>query len=79
MDTDDKESLRGETLLKAIEEDKSKGKIPFCVIATLGTTACCSFDNIQEIGSICREHGKVNKVFLSMGNFLGNLSDISLI
>ena len=34
-----------------------KGLVPFCVVATLGTTNCCSFDNILEIGKVCQENG----------------------
>ena len=29
--------------------------IPFFVSTTLGTTSCCSFDAISEIGRICQE------------------------
>ena len=47
-------SLRGSALQKAIEEDKEKGFIPFFVVATLGTTNTCSFDNLKEIGEICK-------------------------
>ena len=54
-------SLRGEKLIEAIAEDKAKGLIPFCVIATLGTTACLAFDNILELGPICQNE----KVYLS--------------
>ena len=50
-------SLRGDILAKAIAEDKAKGLKPFCVIATLGTTNCCSFDNVLEIGKVCQENG----------------------
>ena len=42
-------------MAKAIAEDKAKGLIPFFVVATLGTTNCCSFDNILEIGKICQD------------------------
>ena len=45
-------SLRGETLERAMAEDRAKGLIPFCVIATLGTTSCCSYDNIKELGRV---------------------------
>jgi len=48
-------SLRGETLQKAIEEDKKSGKIPFYVCATMGTTYCTSNDNLEEIGLICKK------------------------
>ena len=48
-------------MIEAIAEDKAKGLIPFCVIATLGTTACLAFDNILELGPICQRE----KVYLS--------------
>ncbi|XP_067659502.1 aromatic-L-amino-acid decarboxylase-like [Haliotis asinina] len=53
LDVDEKYSLRGQVLDNAIEEDRRLGLIPFFVCGTLGTTACCSFDNIQEIGEVC--------------------------
>ncbi|KAL4220829.1 decarboxylase [Mactra antiquata] len=42
LDVDENYSLRGYTLERAIE-----------VCATLGTTGCCSFDNVQEVGEVC--------------------------
>jgi aromatic-L-amino-acid decarboxylase len=42
-----------EKLKEAIEEDKKKGWLPCCVVATVGTTSTTSVDNIDEIGSIC--------------------------
>ncbi|XP_076643376.1 aromatic-L-amino-acid decarboxylase [Halictus rubicundus] len=56
LPTDEKCSFRGETLLKAIKEDLEKGLIPFYVVATLGTTGTCAFDNLEELGPICNEH-----------------------
>ncbi|KAK7473657.1 hypothetical protein BaRGS_00035135 [Batillaria attramentaria] len=57
LESDDQFCLRGETLRRAIEEDKAKGYIPFFVIvcATLGTTGSCAFDNIKELGPICQK------------------------
>ena len=55
LETDGNYSLRGETLAKAIHEDRRLGFIPFCCIATLGTTGSCAFDNLEEIGKICNE------------------------
>ncbi|RNA27256.1 dopa decarboxylase, partial [Brachionus plicatilis] len=52
---DEKYSLRGLKLSEAIEDDKKNGLIPFFVCATLGTTSICSYDNVQEIGPICRD------------------------
>ncbi|XP_017768244.1 PREDICTED: aromatic-L-amino-acid decarboxylase-like [Nicrophorus vespilloides] len=54
LDPDENCSLRGETLRKAMEEDEAAGLVPFFVSTTLGSTACCSFDNLVEIGPICR-------------------------
>ncbi|CAF1251766.1 unnamed protein product [Rotaria sordida] len=47
-------SLRGKTLEECIRADKEKGLIPFLVSGTLGTTSCCSYDNLEEIGEICQ-------------------------
>lgn len=57
LDTDDKRRFRGDTLEKAIKEDKAKGLIPFFVFASLGTTAYCSCDVIHEIGPVCKSFG----------------------
>ena len=56
LPADEKCSLRGETLLRAIKEDIEAGLIPCYVVATLGTTGTCAFDNLDEIGPICNEN-----------------------
>ncbi|XP_058037673.1 aromatic-L-amino-acid decarboxylase [Ahaetulla prasina] len=53
--TDDSFSARGSALRKIIDADKAAGLIPFFLCATLGTTTCCSFDNLLELGPICNE------------------------
>ena len=35
---------------KAMESDMENGLYPFFVSTTLGTTGCCAFDNLTEIG-----------------------------
>ena len=55
LPSDENLSLRGETLRKAIEKDKKDGLIPFFVCDTLGTTGACAFDNLEEIGPICKQ------------------------
>ncbi|KAH9518894.1 Tyrosine decarboxylase [Bulinus truncatus] len=57
LDVDENYSLRGHVLEDAIEEDKKLGLIPFFVCATLGTTACCSFDNLSELGEVASRQG----------------------
>ncbi|CAH1792589.1 unnamed protein product [Owenia fusiformis] len=57
LPTDDNNSLRGDILQEAINKDKAMGHIPCFVCATLGTTNCCAFDNIKELGPICEKEG----------------------
>ncbi|XP_037793821.1 LOW QUALITY PROTEIN: aromatic-L-amino-acid decarboxylase-like [Penaeus monodon] len=57
LEPDENQSLRGSTLQQVMEEDRAMGLIPFYVEATLGTTSCCSFDNLAEIGPVCEEYG----------------------
>ncbi len=42
-------------LNEAIENDISEGLIPFCVIATVGTTSTTSIDPVKEIVKICKD------------------------
>ena len=69
LDTDENFSLRGETLENAIKEDRRNGLVPFFVACTLGTTAVCSFDNLNEIGTVCNRE----KIYLHVdGAYAGN-------
>jgi aromatic-L-amino-acid decarboxylase len=43
-------------LAAAVEEDKRNGYLPFCVVATVGTTSTSSIDPVPEIVPICEEH-----------------------
>uniref|UniRef100_A0A8C2WNT5 Histidine decarboxylase n=1 Tax=Cyclopterus lumpus TaxID=8103 RepID=A0A8C2WNT5_CYCLU len=57
LSTDERLSLRGDTLKQAIQEDRRRGLVPFLLCATLGTTGVCAFDNLSELGSVCAEEG----------------------
>ncbi|XP_044263718.1 tyrosine decarboxylase-like [Tribolium madens] len=54
LDPDENGSLRGDKLREEMEKDKEKGLFPFFVSAILGSTASCSFDNLEEIGPVCK-------------------------
>jgi len=43
-------------LAAAVEEDKREGIIPFCVVATVGTTSTSSIDPVPAIVEICEQH-----------------------
>lgn len=57
IDSDEYSVLRGENVQRAIEEDIEAGLIPFVCIATVGTTGTCAFDNLEEIGPVCKKYG----------------------
>lgn len=54
LETNEDGSLSGETLHQAMLDDESKGLFPFFLSTTYGSTACTSFDNLEEIGPVCR-------------------------
>lgn len=43
-------------LARAIEEDKRNGFVPFCIVATVGTTSTSSIDPVPEIIPIGEKH-----------------------
>jgi aromatic-L-amino-acid decarboxylase len=49
-------SMDPEKLVAAINEDKKRGFIPCCVVATIGTTGTTAIDPINAIGQICHEN-----------------------
>ena len=57
LEPDDQCVLRGDRLKEAMMEDIENGMYPFFVSTTLGTTGCCAFDRLDEIGPVCKELG----------------------
>jgi aromatic-L-amino-acid decarboxylase len=49
-------SMDSQNLKEVIIEDKKKGFIPCCVVATIGTTGTTAVDPIKSIGEICNEN-----------------------
>jgi len=54
--TDSDFRMDPKALADAIEEDKRNGFLPFCIVATVGTTSTSSIDPIQEIVPIGEAH-----------------------
>ncbi|XP_026279511.1 aromatic-L-amino-acid decarboxylase-like isoform X1 [Frankliniella occidentalis] len=57
LPTDADGAFRGDVLEAAIRSDRQKGLIPCYVVATLGTTVTCAFDNLEELGPVCNREG----------------------
>lgn len=49
--------MRPEALEQAIVADQQAGWMPFCAVATVGTTSTTSVDPIPAIAEICQRHG----------------------
>ncbi|HSK63575.1 MAG TPA: pyridoxal-dependent decarboxylase, partial [Pyrinomonadaceae bacterium] len=54
--TDDKFRMDVRALAAAIEQDKRDGHLPFCIVATVGTTSTSSIDPVAEIIPIGEAH-----------------------
>src|SRR5688572_16857272 len=54
--TDSEFRMNARALSEAIEEDKQHGIIPFCIVATVGTTSTSSIDPVAEIIPIGEKH-----------------------
>lgn len=51
---DDLGRMDAGALAAEIRRDRSEGRVPFCVVATIGTTSVTSVDPVKEIAGMCR-------------------------
>lgn len=58
--TNERFEMDAEKLREAISDDKTAGHLPFCVVASVGTTSTTSVDDIEKIADICER----NNIFL---------------
>ena len=54
IDVDDAFRMRVDLLERAMAEDRGRGMLPLCVVATVGTTSTTSIDPVGEIAELCR-------------------------
>lgn len=66
-------------LSRIISEDKQNGWLPFCVVATVGTTSTTSIDPIREIGEICMKEGLWLHVDSAYGGTLAIVPEMKFI
>lgn len=48
--------MRVDALESALDQDRSEGRHPFAVVATVGTTSATAVDPVPDIAAICRRH-----------------------
>ncbi len=53
---DENYRMKAQALAEAIAEDERAGTLPFCVVATVGTTSTTSIDPVREIAEVCKRH-----------------------
>jgi aromatic-L-amino-acid decarboxylase len=54
--TNERFEVDAEKLSEAIENDKQQGFLPFCVVATIGTTSTSSVDNVEKVADVCEKN-----------------------
>jgi aromatic-L-amino-acid decarboxylase len=55
ISTDENFAMIPNKLIDAIKEDRSKGNLPFCVVATIGTTSSTAVDPVDAISDVCEK------------------------
>jgi aromatic-L-amino-acid decarboxylase len=55
--TDAQFRMDAAALVRMVEEDRRAGSLPFCVVATVGTTSTTSIDPVPAIADVCEREG----------------------
>jgi aromatic-L-amino-acid decarboxylase len=68
--------LRPELLDLAIAEDRAAGWLPFCAVATLGSTSSASLDPAEAMAEICQREGLWFHVDAAYGGAVGVVPEL---
>lgn len=55
--TDSRFRMDPAELARAVKKDEAEGRIPFCAVATVGTTSTGSVDPVPAVADVCAQHG----------------------
>jgi aromatic-L-amino-acid decarboxylase len=56
IQTNNRYEMDVERLREAVQDDRSEGHLPFCVVPTIGTTSSSSVDDVERIADICERN-----------------------
>jgi aromatic-L-amino-acid decarboxylase len=55
--SDERYRIRIDALEEAVSKDRDAERLPFAVVATVGTTSATAVDPVHELAEVCRENG----------------------
>ncbi|MGQ0616811.1 MAG: pyridoxal-dependent decarboxylase [Acidimicrobiia bacterium] len=76
VEVDERFAMRAEALTGAVEADVAAGLVPFCCVATVGTTSSMAVDPVAAIGPVCRSAGMWLHVDAAMAGAAGLVPEL---
>ncbi len=67
--------MRPDLLEQAVRADREAGRVPFCVVSTVGTTSVTSVDPVREIQQVAARHGLWHHIDAAYGGAAAMLEE----